>query len=55
MELIRITNDNSMFKHQARYLVRRRDINLWELVLALDNPHRRTLIDQVNPHICFVY
>lgn len=51
MELIRITNDNSMFKHQARYLVRRRDLNLWELVLSLDNAHRRTLIDQVCGHV----
>ena len=47
LELIRITNDNSMFKHQARYLVKRRDLNLWDIVLTPDNVHRRSLIDQV--------
>lgn len=47
LELIRITNENSMFKHQARYLVGRRDENLWNLVLQVTNDHRRSLIDQV--------
>lgn len=46
-ELIHITNENAMFKHQARYLVRRRDLNLWATVLHVDNPHRRSIIDQV--------
>jgi clathrin heavy chain len=46
-ELVRITNENSMFKHQARYLVKRRDAVLWDSVLKDENVHRRQLIDQV--------
>jgi Region in Clathrin and VPS len=46
-ELISITNDNSMFKHQARYLVKRRRMELWSQVLSSSNIHRRQLIDQV--------
>ncbi|KAG0326315.1 hypothetical protein BGZ99_009753 [Dissophora globulifera] len=47
IELIEITNNNSMFKHQARYLVKRRDADLWAHVLSNENPSRRSLIDQV--------
>lgn len=47
-ELIQITNDNSMFKHQARYLVKRRDADLWASVLTTENGHRRALVDQVS-------
>ncbi|KAG9304457.1 hypothetical protein G9A89_020021 [Geosiphon pyriformis] len=47
-ELVKITNENSMFKHQARYLVKRRDPQLWQYVLSSGNIHRRSLIDQVN-------
>ncbi|KAG9319692.1 hypothetical protein KVV02_006937 [Mortierella alpina] len=47
VELVEITNNNSMFKHQARYLVKRRDGNLWAHVLSNENPSRRALIDQV--------
>lgn len=36
-----------MFKNLARYLVRRRDIDLWSTVLTEENIHRRQLIDQV--------
>lgn len=46
-ELIAITNENSMFKHQARYLVMRRQLDLWTQVLHPDNVHRRQLVDQV--------
>ncbi|SGZ23972.1 BQ5605_C023g09673 [Microbotryum silenes-dioicae] len=46
-ELISITNDNSMFKHQARYLVKRRRLELWQQVLSDDNDHKRQLVDQV--------
>ncbi|THH32376.1 hypothetical protein EUX98_g1821 [Antrodiella citrinella] len=46
-ELISITNDNSMFKQQARYLVKRRQPELWAQVLVGDNIHRRQLIDQI--------
>ncbi|CAB4482710.1 unnamed protein product [Rhizophagus irregularis] len=47
-ELVKITNENSMFKHQARYLVKRRDSNLWAFVLDENNMYRRSLIDQIN-------
>ncbi|KAI9281895.1 hypothetical protein BY458DRAFT_498367 [Sporodiniella umbellata] len=46
-ELVHITTENSMFKHQARYLVRRRDQPLWGTVLVESNEHRRELIDQI--------
>lgn len=46
-ELISITNENSMFKQQARYLVKRRELDLWSQVLVEDNLHRRSLVDQV--------
>ncbi|EKM49484.1 uncharacterized protein PHACADRAFT_264985 [Phanerochaete carnosa HHB-10118-sp] len=46
-ELIAITNENSMFKQQARYLIKRRQPELWAQVLTPDNIHRRQLIDQV--------
>jgi clathrin heavy chain len=46
-ELVRVTNENSMFKHQARYLVKRRNIELWDSVLKDENAYRRQLIDQV--------
>uniref|UniRef100_A0A2A4K3L8 Clathrin heavy chain n=1 Tax=Heliothis virescens TaxID=7102 RepID=A0A2A4K3L8_HELVI len=46
-ELIAVCNDNSLFKTQARYLVRRRDPDLWLEVLAEANPFKRQLIDQV--------
>ncbi|KAL3090143.1 hypothetical protein niasHS_006595 [Heterodera schachtii] len=46
-ELIAVCNENSLFKNLARYLVRRRDSDLWGVVLAESNPHRRQLIDQV--------
>jgi len=36
-----------MFKQQARYLVKRRELDLWSQVLVEDNLHRRSLIDQV--------
>lgn len=48
-ELIAVCNDNSLFKSQARYLVRRRDPELWAEVLADPNPFKRQLIDQVGP------
>jgi clathrin heavy chain len=46
-ELIAITNENSMFKQQSRYLVKRRQPDLWAQVLDGGNLHRRQLIDQV--------
>lgn len=47
MELVRVTNENSLFKLQARYIVERMDTDLWEKVLVDENPHKRSLIDQV--------
>ncbi|KAG0245932.1 putative CHC1-clathrin heavy chain [Mortierella sp. GBAus27b] len=47
LELIEVTNNNAMFKHQARYLVKRRDLGLWAHVLSNENPSRRALIDQI--------
>ncbi|TMW43419.1 hypothetical protein DOY81_011502, partial [Sarcophaga bullata] len=46
-ELIAVCNENSLFKSEARYLVRRRDAELWAEVLAEANPYKRQLIDQV--------
>lgn len=40
-------NENSLFKTEARYLVRRKDEALWGKVLDLENKYRRQLIDQV--------
>jgi clathrin heavy chain len=45
-ELVQVTNENQMFKHQARYLVKRRNPELWALVLQ-EGIYRRQLIDQV--------
>uniref|UniRef100_A0A286XQZ2 Clathrin heavy chain n=1 Tax=Cavia porcellus TaxID=10141 RepID=A0A286XQZ2_CAVPO len=47
LELIKVCNENSLFKSEARYLVRRKDPELWALVLEESNPSRRQLIDQV--------
>ena len=46
-ELIDVTNANSMFKNQARYLVKKRNFDLWKHVLVPDNTFRKQLIDQV--------
>lgn len=47
IELINITNENSMFRAQARYLLERADPEVWGFVLAENNVHRRSLVDQV--------
>lgn len=47
LELINITNENSMYKAQARYLLERSDPQIWSFVLSPNNVHRRSLIDQV--------
>lgn len=46
-ELIAITNSNTMYKQQARYLIKRRQPELWVQVLSQENMHRRPLIDQI--------
>jgi clathrin heavy chain len=47
LELINITNENAMFKAQARYLLERADSEVWDYVLSPNNMHRRSLVDQV--------
>ncbi|CAM0950540.1 unnamed protein product [Alopecurus aequalis] len=46
-ELIDVTNKNSLFKLQARYVVERMDGDLWDKVLQPENEYRRQFIDQV--------
>jgi clathrin heavy chain len=47
-ELVDVTNKQSLFKHQARYLVERQKPELWAYVLSEANlQYRRQLIDQV--------
>ena len=46
-ELIAVCNDNSLFKNEARYLVKRSDPDLWAVVLSPDNQFRKLLIDQI--------
>jgi clathrin heavy chain len=47
LELINVTNENAMFKAQARYLLDRADSEVWDYVLSPNNMHRRSLVDQV--------
>ncbi|RDW67834.1 putative clathrin heavy chain [Coleophoma cylindrospora] len=47
LELVNITNENAMFKAQARYLLERADKELWMFVLSANNVHRRSVVDQV--------
>ncbi|KAF2842949.1 clathrin heavy chain [Patellaria atrata CBS 101060] len=47
LELINVTNENAMFRAQARYLIERADLEIWEYVLSPNNMHRRSLVDQV--------
>lgn len=47
LELINVTNNNSMFRAQARYLLERADPEVWAYALSDNNEHRRSLVDQV--------
>ena len=47
LELVNITNENAMYKPQARYLLERSDAELWRFVLSENNIHRRSVVDQV--------
>ncbi|KAH8686945.1 hypothetical protein BGZ61DRAFT_354192 [Ilyonectria robusta] len=47
LELVNITNENSMYRAQARYLLERSDSELWHFVLSENNIHRRSVVDQV--------
>ncbi|CAH8452142.1 unnamed protein product [Schistosoma margrebowiei] len=46
-DLIRVCNENALFKTEARYLVRRKEPELWAEALSESNSYRRQLIDQV--------
>lgn len=46
-QLIAVCNKNGFFKDEARYLVERQDLDLWQKVLTEENEYRRQLIDQV--------
>lgn len=46
-ELVAVTNKNSLFKLQARYVVERMEPELWAKVLDPENQFRRQVIDQV--------
>jgi len=45
--VVQVCNENSLFKSEARYLVRRREPDLWAHVLNEENEYRSQLIDQV--------
>lgn len=47
--LLQVCNENSLFKSLSRYLVRRKNPELWASVLLETNSYRRPLIDQVRP------
>ncbi|KAL1987693.1 hypothetical protein VTN96DRAFT_2934 [Rasamsonia emersonii] len=47
LELINITNENAMYRAQARYLLERADPEVWAFVLSDNNIHRRSVVDQV--------
>ncbi|CAB0000160.1 unnamed protein product [Nesidiocoris tenuis] len=46
-DLIRVCNENSLFRIEAKYLVSRKDANLWSGVLEESNPFKRQIVDQV--------
>lgn len=47
LELINITNENAMYRAQARHVVDRADPEIWAFVLNENNVHRRSVTDQV--------
>jgi clathrin heavy chain len=47
LELIGVTNENAMFRAQARYLVQRAEPEVWAFVLSPNNSSRQSLVDQV--------
>jgi clathrin heavy chain len=46
-EAIAVTNENALYKAQAKFLVERQDLELWAKVLNDENAHKRALVDQV--------
>ena len=47
INLIRVCKEYSLFEYLARYLVTRKDLDIWELVLSDDNIFKRQVIDHV--------
>ncbi|KAI0239202.1 Clathrin heavy chain [Massospora cicadina] len=47
-EVLQLTNENAMLKHQARYLMMRRDLPLWATVLEPANRYRAALVEQLS-------
>ena len=46
-ELIDVTNRHNLFKYQAKYLVEREDLDLWNKVLTEENEFRKAVVEQV--------
>ena len=46
-ELIEVSNKNYLYRLQAKYLVERKDEELWSKVLNQDNEHKQAVIDKV--------
>jgi len=46
-ELIEVTNEASLFKEQAEYVVSRESDDLWAKILRKENPFRKLVVDQV--------
>ncbi|ELP92102.1 clathrin heavy chain, putative [Entamoeba invadens IP1] len=46
-ELIDVTNRHNLFKYQAKYLVERQDLGLWDKVLKPENEFRKNVVEQV--------
>lgn len=45
-ELVAMTNKAALFKEQAAYLMKRKNLALWRSVLDRSNPHRDALLEQ---------
>lgn len=46
-QLIEVSNRNYLYRLQAKYLVERKDEELWSKVLNQDNEHKQAVIDKV--------
>ncbi|KAJ9065474.1 Clathrin heavy chain [Entomophthora muscae] len=50
-EVLQLTNENAMLKQQARYLMMRRDLGLWAVVLEPTNSYRAALLEQLTSSV----
>lgn len=50
-ELIDLTNKFSMYDHQAKYVLKRADVDLWQFVLQPENGSHDELIPQVQIYV----